>query len=179
MKKQKVLQLAIVSSDMKNKILDICTLVYKFECYIISTRIINKMGQKTALYVLGGDWNNISKLESSLQSLELSEDDKIILKTSEDSTKSKARSTMLYHLNIVSHSEENILPNLYNFCEANDINILNLTADSNLNGEYKTFMLNAQIEINALVSLSDIREQFMLFCDGLNIDGILDPIRPY
>jgi glycine cleavage system transcriptional repressor len=181
MQKQKILQLAIVSSELQDKTLDICNLIYKFECYIISARIINKLGQKTELYVLGGDWNNISKLESSLQSIELDDNTKIILKTSasENNTKDKAQHIMLYHINIISHNEANILPNLYNFCEANELNILNITADNNISGEYKVFILNAQIEINALVSLNDIREQFMLFCDNLNIDGILDPIRPY
>lgn len=181
MQKQKVLQLAIISSSMQNKLLDISSLIYKFECYIISARIINRFGQKTALYILGGSWSNISKLESSLYSITPDDETKIILNTSSnpDSSKDKERHKMLYNINIVSHNEENILPNLYNFCEANGINILNIIADNNLTGEYKVFMLNAQVEINAEPSLNDIREQFMLFCDGLNIDGILDPIRPY
>ena len=181
MQKQKVLQLAMLSDEIKDKTLEVCNLIYKFECYLISTRIINKLGQKTALYVVGGDWNNISKLESSLQSIELDDNTKMILKTSssKDKTKDKKTDIMLYNLNIVSHNEANILPNLYSFCEANSLNMLNITADNTLGIEYKVFMLNAQVEISALLSLTDIREEFMLFCDNLNIDGILDPIRPY
>ena len=37
----------------------------------------------------------------------------------------------------------------------------------------------AKVAIEHKLSLSDIREQFIILCDNLNVDGILDPIRPY
>ena len=40
-------------------------------------------------------------------------------------------------------------------------------------------LVNKKVAIEHKLSLSDIREQFIILCDNLNVDGILDPIRPY
>lgn len=136
------------------------------------------IGQEAAVSVLvEGKWNCIAKFEAGIEKLSKKLKLEFTLKrTDPPATDQKL---LPYLAQVIALDETNMLYNICNFFSEKNIQIESMQCDSYLSGPNNTPMLNINLSVNILatINLADLREQFMVYCDELNIDGILEPER--
>ncbi len=143
-------------------------------------QICNSMGHKvageTALTALiSGNWNTIAKLESAINAL--TAEPKIILTMKRSKPLTDQLQLLPYTVQVISLNQIGILHHICKFFSENDIAIENLQFDSYTSTATKApmFSLTVSLGVPSLTNIGELREQFMVFCDETNIDGIIEP----
>lgn len=153
----------------------ICHTSAKTGCSIIDCEM-NTMGKECTLSMMfSGSWSAIAKLETQLDVLAKKEPIKIHHTRTE---KQKYTTELLpYSVSIISLESPGLLYKITHFFAQQQITISQLTTYTyiTLHTETLMFSLTMMILIPAEMNIPDLREQFMLFCDELNIDAILEP----
>ncbi len=136
------------------------------------------LGQATALYFLiEGNWNHIAKFENSLVSLQKNLE--LQIHTFRSNKTEKPPQGMPYSLEIIVLEQENIIQHIVAFLCDNNISIQELTATRYQAAYNQNMVFSAKliVIIPKESPLLSVREQFLDFCDRLNIDAILEPIK--
>ncbi|MEE9575273.1 MAG: ACT domain-containing protein [Gammaproteobacteria bacterium] len=146
-------------------------------CNIVDSRVI-VLGQELSLsMMLSGSWNAVAKLEHMLPSLK--KQLKIDFQFRRTDPPDKTGNGMPYAIEIVSMDRIGIVHDITDFLVNNNIDIQDMFTNT-----YKTthsgtpmFSLHATIDIPADISISVIRGEFNDFCDRLNLDAIMEPVK--
>jgi len=147
------------------------------ECHILRSQgqVIGKEAAISAL--IEGQWNCVAKFETTLDKLSK----KIGLEITIKRTDPPASTIKLlpYLAQVVALDKPDMLYNICDFFSSKGIQIESMQCDGYTSGPNNTEMLNINLSVNIIsdMNIADLREQFMIFCDELNIDGILEPER--
>ena len=87
---------------------------------------------------------------------------------------------MPYAIDIVSLDQQGIVFNLANFFTSRDIEIADVATRSYAAAHTGSPMYTIQMAINvpSSVNIAQFREEFLEICDRLNLDAILEPLKP-
>lgn len=143
---------------------------------IIDSRMTILGGEFAILMMVEGGWDTIAKLETQLPALQ----EKLDLTIMSRRTDAQAPSnTLAYAVNVVSIDHPGIVNQLAEFFSMRNINIQDLYTDSYNAAHTGTPMFTANLTINipAGQSIARLRDEFYDFCDRLNLDGVLEPIK--
>lgn len=146
-------------------------------CNIFEARM-SSLGTETVANVLVvGSWDAIAKLETSLAKME--RDDKIRVNLVRTSARNTLTMTMPYMVECIAADRPGILNALADFFDAHQISIEQLVSTRYKAMQTGADMFSAQITIGipANMHLASLRENFLDFCDHLNLDAILDPVK--
>lgn len=146
-------------------------------CNIVDSRAI-VLGQELSLsMMLSGSWNAVAKLEYMLPTLKTQL--KVDFQFRRTTPSDKTGHGMPYAIEIVSMDRVGIVYDITDFLVKNDIDIQDIFTNT-----YKTvhsgalmFSLHATVNIPANISISAIRGEFNDFCDRLNLDAIIEPVK--
>lgn len=156
---------------------DIFPTIRDCKCNVLEIRS-SRLGQSTASYLLiQGNWNQIAKVESVLESLQKRVDIKIQSLRTE--AKEKGKESVPYTLETISLDKESIVEAIINFLMEHNIDIEEITGSSYQAPYAQTpvFSTKFVILVPPQIHLLSLREEFLDFCDHLNIDAILEPIK--
>ena len=131
----------------------------------------------SAMLMVHGNWNTLAKLETQLEKLEHALDLSIVSKRTEDA---KLRGDALpYAIEVIAMDQPGIVHNLAHFFSSRNINIEDLATHSYAAPHTKTpmFLVNITIGIPATVHIAMLRDEFMDFCDELNLDAVMEPVK--
>jgi glycine cleavage system transcriptional repressor len=180
-KKNQFIQITSICDINECVALEIAQNSDKLELNVKSMRKITDGGKSICLFTLSGAWHCINKMELFLKKIKKSSSENILSFNISDYDSTDDEDYIInYHLNIVAATDDNLLYELQNFLIVNEIKLDHFTFD-NYKGcpnQIPLIVVNAKISIQKDISLSDLRERFIIFCDSLNVDGVLDPIRP-
>jgi glycine cleavage system transcriptional repressor len=173
------MQLAITLLGLRSKkfINEILISINECQCVILEISC-TQLNQATAAYILiEGNWNHIAKFENFLETIQ----NRLEIQTHSlriDKTE-KNISGMPYSLEIVTLDQDNIIQTMVSFLTQNDISIQEFTASRYQASYNQNLILSAKfvVIIPKESALLSIREQFLDFCDQLNIDAVLEPIK--
>lgn len=174
------MQLAITAlgNNKINFIAEILPAIRDCKCNIMEIRASRLAQSSTATYLLvQGNWNQIAKLESTLEVIQRRIEIKI--HTLRPEGKEKGKDAMPYLLETLSLNHENIIESVSSFLIDRDIEIEDITG-SCYPAPYiqnPVFASKFIVLIPPQLHLLSLREEFMEFCDQLNIDAILEPIK--
>lgn len=142
---------------------------------ILDSRMSILGGEFAILMMLEGSWDTIAKLENQLQGLQQKLDLTITVRRTGSQRQDEA--TLPYSVNVVSLDHPGIVSHLAEFFSNRNINIQDLYTDSYRAAHTGTPMFTANLTVNipGNVSIARLREEFLDFCDSLNLDGILEP----
>jgi len=144
---------------------------------ILDSRMTILGGEFAILMMVEGSWDTIAKLESHLPALQ----DKLELTilTKRTGGQRQEPSTLPYTVNVVSLDHPGIVSHLAEFFSNRNINIQDLYTDSYPAAHTGTPMFTATLTVNipGNISIAGLREEFLDFCDSLNLDGILEPTK--
>ncbi len=144
---------------------------------ILDSRMTILGGEFAILMMVEGGWDIIAKLESQLPGLQQKLD--LTITTRRTDSQPQEQSTLPYAVNVVSLDHPGIVNHLAEFFSNRNINIQDLYTDSYRAAHTGTPMFTANMTVNipASTSIARLREEFLDFCDSLNLDGILEPSK--
>lgn len=152
-------------------------LIAKNECNIAETRMSVMGSEVAAILLIAGPWNAIAKIEAGLDALKESfvltaKRTKPIPDTTED--------CLPYLVQLVAINEPGIIYEIISFFVRQNISISDLQTTTYTNPRSTSPMLSLSMDVGlpADLSIASFREQFSLFCDDLNLDGVLEPEKP-
>ncbi|MEE8514558.1 MAG: glycine cleavage system protein R [Gammaproteobacteria bacterium] len=146
-------------------------------CNIVDSRMTVLGGEIAMILMVSGTWNAIAKIEDMLPRLEERLDLSITAKRT-DSPK-PAATFVPYAVDVVSLDRLGIVNDIAHFFATRDINIQDMYTNSYHADHTGTpmFSLHMTINIPSRLSIAALRGEFMDFCDHLNLDAIIEPVK--
>jgi glycine cleavage system transcriptional repressor len=124
-----------------------------------------------------GKWNTLAKVENALPELGRQLGMTIISKrTSERAT---GRNLLPYAVDVVSMDHPGIVNNLAGFFAERNINIEDMATSSYAAAHTGTSMFSVRMTVGipSDMHIAALREEFMDYCDHLNLDAVLEPLK--
>ncbi|MBS0556127.1 MAG: glycine cleavage system protein R [Proteobacteria bacterium] len=146
-------------------------------CNIAETRV-SALGTEIGVLVLAqGSWDAIAKLETALARLQRDEE----MRLTHFRTGAKPAQTNLlpYMVEVVAADKPGILFQLAEFFQEHGISVEQLQSMRYRAMQTGADMFSAQITIGipANTHIAGLRDDFLEFCDGQNLDAIMDPVK--
>lgn len=146
-------------------------------CNIEDSRMTVLGGEFAILMMIGGHWNSVAKLEQALAGLQTRLD--MTIQSRRTEPREPAGDAIPYSVEVIALDHPGIVNQLARFFSERGINIHDLYTGSYVAAHTGTrmFSLNMALEIPADTHISSLREQFMDFCDSLNLDAVMEPVK--
>jgi glycine cleavage system transcriptional repressor len=134
-------------------------------------------GDFAVILMVSGNWNTVAKIESQLAQLAETLDMTITSRRTEQ--RPVRRDLLPYGVDVVALDHPGIVHHLASFFSAREINIQGMDTSTYCAAHTGTPMFNVHmtVEIPARLHIATLREDFMEFCDQLNLDGVMEPIK--
>lgn len=146
-------------------------------CNIVDSQF-KVVGQKLSLMLfLAGSWDAIAKIESMLGNLEQQHNIKILAERTD--VEALQGNAMPYVVDVVGIDQPGIIFDIANFMSSNELAIQEMssnTYEASQTGA-KMFSLHMMVNLPLDNSISAIRGDFIDFCDHLNLDAIMEPVK--
>ncbi len=146
-------------------------------CNVVEARVAS-LGAEVSVQVLAqGSWDAIAKLENALAKLD--RDGELRLTHYRTNAKQQQSNHLPYIVEVIAADKPGILSQLAEFFAGHHINIeqLNSTRYSAMQTGADMFSAQITIGIPNTMHLAALRDDFLEFCDGLNLDAIMDPMK--
>ncbi len=146
-------------------------------CNILDSRMTVLGGEFAILIMLEGNWNTLTRLEEMVPEIERNLGLTIITKRTEE--RASAPGLMPYAIEVVALDHPGIVHSLASFFSQRKINIEDMATTSYAAAHTGTpmFSVNMSVGIPSDVHIASLREEFMEFCDSLNLDAVMEPIK--
>ena len=170
----------VVSALIENNN-EIISTLYKMSkssgCNIVDSRF-KVLGHELSLMLfLSGNWDAIAKIEDMLS--KLGEEHQIKILTKRTEVDRLQGDSMPYAVDVVGIDQTGIIFDITNFMSSNNLLIQEMssnTYEASLTGA-KMFSLHMMVNIPLDSSIAVIRGDFIDFCDRLNLDAIMEPVK--
>ena len=169
------LVIVILGTLQSSSINDLIKIIASHSCHMIDCRI-SVLGQECAANLLiSGNWSAIAKLEAHIPALEK----KLGLNIQHRRTQQSSVDilSLPYSIYITALDSPDITHKITQFLSDENIPINHLTVSAYAAPYTQAPMLTISISINIPITahIADVRERFLLFCDDLNLDVIIEP----
>ncbi|MCK4951136.1 MAG: glycine cleavage system protein R [Gammaproteobacteria bacterium] len=146
-------------------------------CNLEDSRMSVLGGEFALILMASGNWNTIAKLESQLSALQDRLGMHIFSKHTEP--RKVQKNIMPYSADVISMDHPGIVHNLSGFFSDKKINIEELATSTYSGAHTGTPMFSVHMEVGvpSETNIAELREAFMDFCDNLNLDAVLEPIK--
>lgn len=171
------LVISALGHDRPGIVKDLTQPISETTANILDSRMTILGGEFAVLMMVEGSWDTIAKLEAQLPALEKSLELTIVAKRTD--SQQQPVNAIPYSVNVVALDHPGIVNQLADFFSIRKINIQDLYTDSYNAPHTGTPMFTATLVVNIPgdVSIARLREEFFYFCDGMNLDGILEPAK--
>lgn len=146
-------------------------------CSIVDSRMTVLGGEFAIIKLVSGRWNSLAKLEGQLPPLARELGLELHLKRT---TPTRQPGDLLpYAVDVVSLDQPGIVHQLAHFFSQREINIRDM-ATNRYNAAHTgtpMFSVHMTLDIPARLHVAVVREEFLDFCDQLNLDAIFEPIK--
>jgi glycine cleavage system transcriptional repressor len=139
---------------------------------------MSSFGSEAALMLLvAGNWHTISRLERDLNRLATHHGLSLQLKRTEP--RHFAKDLLPYAVDVVGLDQPGVVHSLAGFFNARKVEIGEISTRSYAAAHTGASMFSVQMFVNipASVHIATLREEFMDFCDQLNVDAIMEPVK--
>lgn len=149
------------------------------DCNLEDSRMSALGGTFAIIMLISGNWDKISKLESTLPAMEEKLGMTIMARRTEPQKNPARRDLLPYAADVVSIDHPGIVHKLANFFSSRNINIEELVTSSYAAAHTGTPMFSVHMEVGipSDMQISVLRETFMDYCDLLNLDAVIEPIK--
>ncbi len=146
-------------------------------CNIEDSRMTVLGGEFAVILLISGQWNNIAKVENSLErtGAELG----LTVTAKRTDGRRPRHDLMPYAVDVVSLDHPGIVYNLAHFFSARDINIDDMTTSSYAAAHTGAPMFSVRlvVDIPSELQIAALRDEFLDFCDELNVDAVIEPLK--
>jgi glycine cleavage system transcriptional repressor len=146
-------------------------------CNLAEARVSTLGNELSVLALAQGAWDAIAKLENALARLD--RDGTLRLTHFRTSARQPQSNLLPYVVEVVAADKTGVLFQLAEFFERQNITIEQLHSTRYRAMQTGADMFSAQITIGIpnTMHIAALRDDFLEFCDGLNLDAIMDPMK--
>jgi len=166
-----------IASQPRSPLLALTKRVADCGCNLAEARLA-ALGQEIVVTALAvGPWDAIAKFEASVPRLERDESMRVMITRTQQRPAESA--SLPYLVEVVAADKPGVLFELAEFFNSRSIAIEQLTSTRYRAMQTGAEMFSAQITIAipAKTHIAALRDDFLEFCDSLNLDAIMDPIK--
>jgi len=171
------LVLSALGEDKPGIIDELSRCVLDSGCTILDSRMVVLGGNFALLLQVGGNWNNIARLEHQLPTLASGLG--LTINAQRTAARQPGKELLPYGVDVISLDQPGIVHNLATFFSHRKINIQEMVTSCYPAAHSGTpmFSVHMSVDIPANTQISALREEFMEFCDQLNLDAAIEPIK--
>ena len=136
------------------------------------------LGSEFAMVMLiAGNWHSLAKLETELKKFADSTGLTVNLRRTEP--RAPRTDQLPYSIDAVCLDPSGVVSSISGFCSSRGIDIAEVSTRSYPAAHTGAQMFSVQMVVNvpSRLHLAHLREEFMEFCDSLNLDAILEPVK--
>lgn len=174
---QQLMVISAVGGDRAGVVHELTKVILDCGGSIKESRMAGLGSEFAMLLLVSGNWHTVSRMEQALAKFGEANDLTVQLKRTEPRKFSKE--LLPYAIDVVCLDQPGIVHNLAGFFADRSIDIGEVTTRSYPAAHTGTAMFSVQMFINipAGIHISALREEFMEFCDRLNLDAIMEPVK--
>lgn len=173
---KKHLVISALGKDRPGIVKDLSQAIMENQGNIEDSRMAVLGGEFALILLVSGSWSAIAKLESLLPSVAKKLDLVAVAKPTDGRS---ARPSMIpYAVNVIAMDHPGIVRDVAEFFSERDINVeeMNTWTYPAAHTGTPMFSLTATLSIPASIQIARLRDEFMQFCDHLNLDATLEPV---
>lgn len=146
-------------------------------CNAIEARVSALGGDIGVVALAQGPWDAIAKLENALARFE--REDGVRLTHFRTGPKPQRSELLPYVVEVIAADKPGMLFQIADFFDRQGIVIEQLTSTRYRAMQTGAEMFSAQVTIGipSSMHIAALRDEFLEFCDGLNLDAIMDPMK--
>lgn len=173
------LAISVLGQYSKSFVGDLLSVVSACHCSILELNSNNLNKITTAYLLVDGNWNHIAKLETLLESLRERYGMQLALMRPEETPEEKPPIGVPYTLETISVEKADLLFMVAGFLLDRGVVIEEISAGLQpaINPDNPVFTSRFLLLVPPSVRILSMREEFLDFCDSINIDAILEPIK--
>jgi glycine cleavage system transcriptional repressor len=171
------LVISAVGADKPGIVNDLSQTIMECGCNIEDSRMTVLGGEFALILMVSGNWNTVAKLEATLPSIQ--ERLGLTAVAKRTAPRKASQNLLPYAADVVSIDHPGIVYHLANFFSSRNINIEELVTSSYRAAHTGTPMFSVHIEVGipSHIHIAELRDAFMDFCDELNLDAVLEPMK--
>ncbi|HEX4023665.1 MAG TPA: ACT domain-containing protein [Steroidobacteraceae bacterium] len=171
------LAVSAIGSDRTGMVRDLTQIISECGGNVAESRMAALGAEFAILLLVSGNWHALARIESELS--RLADTGALILHVKRTEPRPTRPDMLPYSVDIVSLDQAGIVAGLAGFFTARGIDI----------GEVSTriyaaahtgapmFAMQMVVQVPTKLHIAQLREEFMDFCDSLNLDAILEPVK--
>jgi glycine cleavage system transcriptional repressor len=171
------LAVSAIGDDRTGMVHELTRVITECGGNISESRMMALGAEFAMLLLVTGNWHSLAKLETELKRLSETSGLTIHLKRTEPRP---ARTDMLpYSVDVVCLDQSGIVSGLAGFFTTRGIDIGEVSTRAYPAAHTGAPMFSVQMVVNvpARIHVAQLREEFLEFCDSLNLDAILEPVK--
>jgi glycine cleavage system transcriptional repressor len=144
----------------------------------ISESRMAALGNEFAMMLLvSGNWHSLAKLENELG--RVAEQLGLSLQLRRTEPRAARNEFLPYSIDVVCLDQTGIVASVAGFCASRSIDIADVATRTYPAAHTGAQMFSVQMILNvpSKLHLAQLREEFLDFCDSMNLDAILEPIK--
>jgi len=169
--------LTLIGEDRPGILERVTRVVMETGCNLEDSRMSVLAGFCCISMAVRGNWKTLGKLEGQLGRLE--QESGLSLMARRGQPDESPLPAIAYSVDVVALDQVGIVHALAGFFTSRGVNIRDLQTRvfRSQQTQARMFTANMIIDIPAEQHLASLRGDFLDFCDELNLDGVLDPIK--
>lgn len=174
---EQLLVISAVGGEPTNVINDVARLILDCGGNIKESRMAALGSEYAILLLVAGNWHTIGRLERDLGKFGKSNGLTLHFRRTEPRTMGKE--LLPFAIDVVGLDQPGIVHSLSEFFASRKVEIGEISTRSYAAAHTGAPMFSVQMFINvpAEIHISGLREEFMEFCDQLNLDAIMEPVK--
>ena len=171
------LVISALGKDRPGIVNDLSHAIYQLGCSISDSRMTILGGEFAMLLLVEGPWNQLAKFEGQIKDLENKLD--MIIVSRQTHRLPPQGDKLPYSVEVVSLDHPGIVHKLSNFFSQRNINIEEFITSTYSAPHTGTQMFSVELNISvpAQTQINELRDEFMDFCDTMNLDAVLEPLK--
>lgn len=173
------LVITVLGPDRPDLIVELTRTIKESKCLILESRM-TELGLEFAGHLLvEGNWNHIVRLENLLESLANRYGLKVQTLRAQEQEVAEEDNTLPYAIDVFATDQINNVHDLSDFLTARNIDIIDLSTSrypAPFTGS-PLFLAHLIVKIPAGTRIVSLRDEFLDFCDQMNLDAILEPVK--
>lgn len=171
------LAISALGTDRTGLVHELTRLIAECGASISESRMAALGTEFAMLLLVSGNWHSLARLETEVK--KLADAGSLVLQVKRTEPRSARAEMLPYSVDVVCLDQTGIVSHLSGFFSARGIDIAELSTRAYAAAHTGAPMFSVQMIVNVpgKVHLSALREEFMDFCDRLNLDAILEPVK--
>jgi glycine cleavage system transcriptional repressor len=152
-------------------------IIFDHDCNIADSRMTVLGGTFAILLMVEGPWDKVARLEDQIK--EVQQDLGLTIITERTEQREPTGDLLPYAVDVVALDHPGIVHNLASFFSQRGINIEDMSTSCYAAAHTGAPMYSVHISVGipGKIHIAGLRDEFMDFCDAMNLDAVLEPIK--